>query len=88
MGIAKWSFILHSKTIHARIDDEKWLENVQNGLISIKASDRIKARVETSVDLDGLGFPVHGTEKYVILKVIELISDDNSITEKQLSLKE
>ena len=86
-GTARWQFILHGKTISARIEDEDWLDNVQSGLISIKASDRIKARIETSVDLDNFGFPVHGTEKYIILKVVELISDNN-LAENQLSLEE
>lgn len=88
IGRSKWSFILHNKTIQAHIDDEKWLDDFQNGIISIKAKDRIKVRLETSVDLDGLGYPVSGTEKYTILKVFELISDDNAITEKQISLNE
>lgn len=87
MGNAKWSFILHNKTIFARIEDEEWLDNVQSGLLSIKASDRIKARVETSVELDGFGFPVHGTEKYTIIKVIELLSENNEISEKQISFE-
>ena len=87
-GTAKWQFILHNRTISARIEDEEWLDNVQSGLISIKASDRIKARIETSIDLDSFGFPVPGTEKHTILKVIEMISDNQNITETQLSLEE
>lgn len=88
IGNSKWSFIYRKKTIHASINDEEWLDSVQTGEINIKAKDSIKVILETSIELNH-GFPIQGTEKYSIIKVLELLSGQQAIQSaniKQLNL--
>ena len=50
------------------MSDEEFIEKVHNGEI-IKAGDSIKVTLEVYVDLDELGNPIEGTERYTIVKV-------------------
>lgn len=91
IGNSKWSFIYKRKTILASINDEDWLDNVQNGTINIRAKDSIRATLETTVELDSGGFPIPGTEKYSIIHVLDLISGDEhnaNTSPKQLKMFE
>jgi len=86
IGKSKWSFIMRNKTIQASIEDDEWLEKVQNGSININAKDCIHVQLEITTDLDSLGFPILGSEKYTVLKVLELFPNYYDIDRNQISL--
>jgi hypothetical protein len=68
-GRSAWEFRYNGHLILARIDDEEWLEAVNNGNVSIRAGDYITATLIINVEVDSNGTPIPDTEKYNIIKV-------------------
>lgn len=68
LGRSQWSFRYNDHTIYANILDDEFVEKIHRG-VSVKAGDCIKATLEVYVDLDPMGNPMAGSEKYTILKV-------------------
>jgi hypothetical protein len=69
LGISAWEFKYKDHTMKATINDDEWVAEIHNGKQSIKADDYITATVEEYVDIDSVGKPIVGTEKYSIIKV-------------------
>lgn len=76
IGRSAWEFRYLGHNITARIDDDDWIYNVNNGGISFKAGDYLKASLEISVVLDSDGQLVSDSEKYNIIKVYGLYNED------------
>ena len=69
LGVSAWEFRYKDHTMKATIGDDEWAAEIHNGKQSIKADDYITATVEEYVDIDSVGKPIIGTEKYSIVKV-------------------
>lgn len=68
LGHSSWDFRFRGKSITAKIDDEKFLDEIHSG-VAVKAGDYITALLEIQIDLDEIGTPVEGSEQYRILSV-------------------
>lgn len=68
LGHSQWSFKYNERTIKANVVDDDFIEKIHSGEF-VKAGDCIKATLEIYVDLDILGKPIEGSEKYTVLKV-------------------
>jgi hypothetical protein len=79
-GRSAWDFKHRGKTIPARIDDDKWISEVNEGKIPIRAGDYIIATLETRVEMDEMGAPIQDTEKYNIIKVHKIANDNTEQT--------
>ena len=69
IGRSAWDFKYKGYVISAKIDDEDWLEKVNNGDISIRAGDYINATLEIYVELNILNVPIQDSEKYKVVKI-------------------
>lgn len=69
VGNTKWTFVYGKKSIDATIADDNFLKTVHIGAITIRNGDYITATLEKYVDLDILGNPKAGTEKYTVIQV-------------------
>lgn len=67
----KWQFE-YKKTINAIIEDEQWLSDVNDGNISIHGRTNVKVRMKIEQILDNNNRVVDNSEKYYILKVLEV----------------
>lgn len=70
-GKSKWEIILEGRCIHASIEDEEWIKNVQAGYISVNAQQIIKAKMKVTQKGDRYGIPIVGSEKYYVLEVYD-----------------
>lgn len=69
IGHSTWDFRYKRHLITARIDDDGWLEKINNGNISLTAGDYINVTLEISIDIDENNNPIPETEKYRVIKV-------------------
>lgn len=69
IGRSTWEFRYKDHVIHAKIDDEIWIERINDGTLSIRAGDYIRATLDMCVDIDLQGTPIPNTEKYNVVKV-------------------
>jgi hypothetical protein len=69
LGHSSWEFVYNNRSIHARIEDEGFIETVSSGNLAMKSGDFIMATLEIENDLDKNNEPIPGTDKYCITKV-------------------
>jgi len=74
LGKSSWSFIYQEKTkdktIDAKIEDEKFIEDVHQGKIkNLYAGVKVPVQMRIEQDIDENNFPLKDTEKYIIEKV-------------------
>lgn len=81
-GNSAWTFIYDDHQITAQIKDDRFLDEIHSGKVSIKAGSYIKANLERSVITNELGMPINNSEKFVVLEVFGSIqnNDDNQLT--------
>ena len=76
LGSSKWEFKYNNRTISAFIEDEIFLNDVHQGIITIKAGDYINAVLEIYYDINESGEPIESSAKYTVLNVIGRVSSD------------
>lgn len=83
LGNSKWEvyFPQFNKSQQVKIDDKKWLEKFQRGVVDLRPGDSIKATIESRAHLDEqsreIAIEHHATK---ILKVISNRDDDEQIS--------
>jgi len=68
LGRSSWEFKYKDRTIHAKIEDEDFLNTVHNGT-PVRAGDYINATFEHSIEIDNSEQPIDSSEKYFIKTV-------------------
>lgn len=70
LGKSSWSFIYNEKTIDARIEDDKFIEDVHRGKVkNLYAGVKVPVRLRIEQEIDRSNLPINDTEKYIIEKV-------------------
>lgn len=67
-GTSQWNFDFNDRAIDATILDDAFINEVHRGT-PVTSGDYIKATIEIYTDLDIMGKPIKGTEKYTVIKV-------------------
>lgn len=84
-GNSRWTFkTSENKTIEARIEDEPWKDNFDEGNIKLFAGIGLEVLVALQYKKDKYGKPIEDTTKYSIKKVYSTFGEDN----KQETLSE
>lgn len=84
-GNSRWTFkTSENKTIEARIEDELWKDNFDEGNIKLFAGIGLEVLVALQYKKDKYGKPIEDTTKYSIKKVYSTFGEDN----KQETLSE
>lgn len=78
LGKSTWDFYYKDKKISANINDDDWLERLHNREFLIGYQDMIEATLEVYVDLDLLGKPIDGSERYSVVKIHGGVSHSES----------
>lgn len=77
-GNSRWTFkTSENKTIEARIEDEPWKDNFDEGNIKLFAGIGLEALVALQYKKDEYGKPIDDTTKYSIKKVYSTFGEDN-----------
>lgn len=77
-GNSRWTFkTSENKTIEARIEDELWKDNFDEGNIKLFAGIGLEALVALQYKKDEYGKPIDDTTKYSIKKVYSTFGEDN-----------
>lgn len=70
LGKSIWSFIYKEKTIDARVEDEKFIDDVHKGKIkNLYAGVKVPVQMRIEQDIDENKIPLKDTERYFIEKV-------------------
>ncbi len=77
-GNSRWTFkTSENKTIEARIEDEPWKDNFDEGNVKLFAGIGLEALVALQYKKDEYGKPIDDTTKYSIKKVYSTFGEDN-----------
>lgn len=77
-GNSRWTFkTSENKTIEARIEDEPWKDNFDEGNVILFAGIGLEALVALQYKKDEYGKPIDDTTKYSIKKVYSTFGEDN-----------
>lgn len=77
-GNSRWTFkTSENKTIEARIEDEPWKDNFDEGNVKLFAGIGLEALVALQYKKDEHGKPIEDTTKYSIKKVYSTFGEDN-----------
>ena len=77
-GNSRWTFkTSENRTIEARIEDEQWKDNFDEGNINLFAGIGLEVLVALQYKKDKYGKPIEDTTKYSIKKVYSTFGKDN-----------
>lgn len=87
MGNSQWDFYFSEHTIHAKIEDEKFLNAVKDGRITgFCAGVQIPVRLRMETDINENGTPIEKSERYFVERVTGDIILPNNRVDGQMSM--